>query len=324
MQRLVMSTVGHDAGRAESMLKEALDGMKPEDIGKDSDFDELFYGKVKNALKSSKTPAKKRKPTGSPEDDDETTITQEKKKTKTVPFPVSDDNLEPTQKAENKKTLDHLIQAIPQTGDARKCFVLQMTGFLAILSALHTCRDTVKTHLEQGGLVEGTDYEIDEDDGSVQVFEEKPSDEPAKCEDMKLLKLIVGASFDVSQLITFSTLVNRPEPNSYNWNIVGQMVLNRNVTRATGQNAYSQALEKELKQAAKAFPKQTKRFRSQNYNQRPWPRWQPSRSSNGYNRRGGNRGQGRGGGYGQGRGRGQGGARGGGPGRDQTGGSSGQ
>jgi len=199
-----------------------------------------------------------------------------------------------------------------------------MTSFQAILSALHTCRDTIKIHLEQGGLEKGTNYKINEDDGSVEVFEEKPSDEQATCEDMKLLKLIVGASFDVSQLITFSTLVNRPEPNSYNWNIVGQMVLNRNVTRATGQNAYSQALEKELKQAAKAFPKQTKRFRNQNYNQRPWPRWQPSRSSNGYNRRGGNRGQGRGGGYGQGRGRGQGGARGGGPGRDQTGGSSGQ
>ena len=111
------------------MLKEALDGMKPEDIGKDSDFDKLFYGNIKNALKSSKTPAKKRKPTGSPEDDDQTTISQEKKKTKTVPFPVSDDNLEPTQKAKNKKALDHLIQAIPQTGDARKCFVQAFLQF---------------------------------------------------------------------------------------------------------------------------------------------------------------------------------------------------
>ena len=62
-----MSTVGHDAGKAESMLKEALDGRKSEVIGKDSDFDEIAYDRVKNALKSSKTPAKKRKPTGSPE-----------------------------------------------------------------------------------------------------------------------------------------------------------------------------------------------------------------------------------------------------------------
>jgi hypothetical protein len=32
------------------------------------------------------------------------------------------------------------------------------------------------------------------------------------------------------------------------------MVFNRSVSKATGQNAYSQALEKELKQATKALP----------------------------------------------------------------------
>ena len=180
LQRLVLSAVRQDAGRAELFVKEALNGMKPEDIGKDSDFDEIICDKVKGALKSSQTPAKKRKPTGGPEDDDDTATTHEKRKTKTVPFPVSDDNLEPTQKTENQKTLEHLVQGTPITGDARKCFVLQMTGFLAILSVLNTCRDTIKKHLEQGSLIEGTDYEINEDDGSVKFFEEDPSDEPAK------------------------------------------------------------------------------------------------------------------------------------------------
>ena len=322
--------------QAELFLIETLSDNQPEDFGKDEVLDDILYTTVKKALKkmqearsprNDRNSRKRRSPVSTDQSDssDGETQPKEKKKKETQPrFPVSDKNLDETQIAKNQRTLDEFVQASSQAGETRNSngFAVQMTGYLSIKAALLTCIDIIKSFLTACGVDEDRDFSINDENGSVTAASAS-SDESEQDTHMKLLKLAVGVSFDVSQLMTFSTLAHRPAPHNFKWPVVAQMIAIRNVSETTGQNAYSQALEKELKQATKAFPNKSGWNNQRPRNQaafRQRKNWYRSRNPAGPGRwNGGGLWQGRGGGYGQGRGRGQGGARGGGASRDHAG-----
>lgn len=320
LQRTLLQVFG-DMVNAEDFLIKTLSETRPEDFGRISSLDNVYFKVISLALECTEIPppGKRKKPEETNEGIERDDDAPKAKKTELQPgFPITNSLLDTAALTSNQQTWENLSSS--NKGDGS--FAVQMPGFLSVKSALKICEKLIIGRLTDSGMHEGIDFSINGNRGSVTIHRDLPNDSK-EAVDTQMLKLITAVSFDISQLITFSTVVNRPAPNNFKWSVVAQMVANRNISEATGQNAYSQALEKELKQATKALPASSwssPRPRTQAYAPRQRNGWRRSRNSNGQNRwNGGGNGHGGGGGYGQGRGRGRGGARGGGSGRDAAG-----